>query len=82
MAMNVTCDDCGYSGTLEYVKLHDCQIVEQGGRCEDAPLCMHGREGCMPAPSGTAEYWSNLRDTMGSEAYDYQDEMGWPDDMG
>lgn len=59
-AFDVTCQSCGFSGSIELVGQHDCQIVMQGGRCEDAGACNHGTEGCMPVLEGTMDYWLKL----------------------
>ena len=59
--MTVTCNDCGYSGSIEAVKLHSCQIQEQGGRCEDYPACGHtDGDGCQTLREHTSEYWSEM----------------------
>lgn len=39
--MTVTCDRCGYSGSIDRVRVHSCYVQEQGGRCEDYPCCGH-----------------------------------------
>lgn len=60
-SMTVTCNDCGYSGSIDSVKLHSCQIQEQGGRCEDFPACGHtDGDGCQTLPEHTSEYWSDM----------------------
>lgn len=60
-SMTVTCNDCGYSGSIDSVKLHSCQIQEFGGRCEDYPCCGHtDGDGCQTLPEHTSEYWSDL----------------------
>ena len=61
MAMTVTCNDCGYSGSIDRVQLHSCQIQEQGGRCEDYPACGHtDGDGCQTLPEHTSEYWLEM----------------------
>lgn len=72
----VTCNDCGYAGSVELVKLHDCQIQENGGRCEDYPCCGHtDGGGCQTLPEHTSEYWMELmhRDP---QLYDEMDAAG------
>ena len=56
--MIVTCNQCGFSGPIDRVRLHSCQIQEQGGRCEDYPACGHtDGDGCQTLPEHTSEYW-------------------------
>lgn len=76
MAMTVTCDSCGYSGSIDRVKLHSCDIQEQGGRCEDYPACGHtDGDGCQTLPEHTSEYWMDLM-TKDPEAYEMMDQAG------
>lgn len=50
--------DCGYSGTVAAVKLHDCDIQANGGHCEDYPSCGHtDGDGCQTLPSHTSEFY-------------------------
>lgn len=59
--MTVTCDSCGYSGTLDAVRLHDCNVQSNGGRCEDFPACGHtDGDGCQTLPEHTSEYWLDM----------------------
>ena len=56
--MTVSCNQCGYSGSIERVKVHSCYVQEQGGRCEDFPCCGHtDGDGCQTLPEHTSEYW-------------------------
>lgn len=74
--MIVTCNECGYSGSIERVKLHSCQIQQQGGRCEDYPCCGHtDGDGCQTLPEHTADYWLKLM-SEGSDRYDEMDAAG------
>lgn len=50
--------DCGFSGTLRAVSLHDCDIQANGGRCEDFPCCGHtDGDGCQTLPSHTSAFY-------------------------
>lgn len=50
--------ECGYRGTLADVELHDCDIEESGGRCEDYPCCGHtDGDGCQTRAVHTAAYY-------------------------
>jgi len=50
--------ECGFSGTLAALALHDCDIFQNGGRCEDYPCCGHtDGDGCQTLPSHTAEFY-------------------------
>lgn len=74
--MTVTCNDCGFSGTLEAVSVHSCYVQEQGGRCEDYPCCGHtDGDGCQTRPEHTSAYWSRMRERMGDEAFEYATEQ-------
>jgi hypothetical protein len=56
--MHVTCNDCGYPGTLAALALHSCDIQTQGGRCEDYPCCGHtDGDGCQTLPSHTSDFY-------------------------
>jgi hypothetical protein len=73
-SFEVTCNECGYAGSIERVRLHDCTIEQQGGRCEDFPACGHtDGDGCQTLPQHTAEFWTDLYtrfpDTDFSDAY-------------
>lgn len=75
-SFTVSCNNCGYSGSVERVKLHSCQIQEQGGRCEDFPACGHtDGDGCQHLPEHTSEYWMNMMHRLG-DRYDELDQMG------
>lgn len=53
-----TTEDCGYTGTLRALSLHDCQIAIQGGRCEDYPCCGHtDGDGCQTLPEHTSAFY-------------------------
>lgn len=59
--LQVTCNSCGFSADISRVKLHSCQVQEQGGRCEDYPACGHtDGDGCQQLPEHTSEYWLDL----------------------
>lgn len=83
-----TCTDCGYSGTLAALELHDCQIAEQGGRCEDYPCCGHtDGDGCQTLPEHTSDfYYRNpqfLHEPGSPEWYDAMDDgRDYDDDEG
>ena len=81
MAFTVTCNECGTSGTMEAVKLHDCDIALNGGRCEDFPACGHtDGDGCQTLESHTADYWMNLM-RQDPDLYDEMDASGAWDHM-
>jgi hypothetical protein len=68
---SVTCNECGYSGSIERVKLHSCQIQKQGGRCEDFPACGHtDGDGCQTLPQHTSEFWSDLYQKYPDQDFD------------
>lgn len=70
--MTVTCNQCGYSGTLARVQVHSCYVQESGGRCEDYPCCGHtDGDGCQTLPEHTSAYWSRLHEELGDEEYEY-----------
>lgn len=74
---SVTCDDCGYSGSIERVQLHSCAIQRSGGRCEDYPCCGHtDGDGCQTLPSHTAAFWSDMM-RRDPDWYDMMDQNGW-----
>ena len=74
--MTVSCNRCGYSGTIAYVKVHSCYVQENGGRCEDYPCCGHtDGGGCQTRPEHTSEYWSNLMSSMDPDEYDLYCDM-------
>lgn len=77
MAMTVTCNDCGYSGSIDAVKVHSCQIQEQGGRCEDYPCCGHtDGDGCQTLAEHTSEYWMDLM-TRYPERYEMMEQYDY-----
>lgn len=60
-SFEVTCNHCGYSADVDVVKLHSCQIQEQGGRCEDYPACAHtDGDGCQTRLEHTMDYWTDM----------------------
>lgn len=78
-SFDVTCQECGYSGSMERVALHSCDIAKQGGKCEDFPACGHtDGDGCQTLPEHTAEYWMNIQQQLGGR-YDELDAMGYWD---
>lgn len=81
--MTVTADCCGFHGTIAAVELHDCDIVANGGRCEDYPACGHtDGDGCQTLPEHTAAFYYDNPHLMfepGSpEWYDAQDDGSDP----
>lgn len=79
-SFDVECKECGYSGSMERVALHSCQIQQQGGRCEDYPCCGHtDGDGCQQLPEHTSEYWMELQRSLGQDRYDELDQMGYWD---
>lgn len=61
MAFTATCNDCGTSGSMEALKLHDCDIANNGGRCEDFPACGHtDGDGCQTQLEHTSDYWLEM----------------------
>lgn len=59
--MNVTCNTCGYAGSIKLVELHACHIQQSGGRCEDYPCCGHtDGDGCQTLREHTSEFWSEM----------------------
>ncbi len=61
MSIKATCNECGYSATLDALNLHSCQIQQSGGQCEDFPACGHtDGDGCQTLPEHTAAYWTDL----------------------
>lgn len=56
--MVVTHTECGYTGTLAAVQVHNCDVVNNGGRCEDYPCCGHtDGDGCQTLPSHTSDFY-------------------------
>ena len=79
--MTVTCNDCGTTGTIEAVRLHSCDIANNGGRCEDFPACGHtDGDGCQTLESHTSDYWLNLM-RQDPDLYDEMDASGAWDNM-
>lgn len=79
MPSSFTCNDCGTSGSEQWMRTHDCQSVQDvrqfGGRCEDYPCCGHQLGECEPQESFTKEYWLTHRDPDDPDAYqDYGEE--------
>lgn len=75
----VSCGECGYSGSVELVQLHSCDIAKNGGRCEDYPCCGHtDGDGCQTLREHTSEYWMELMQ-RDPDWYDYMDQQGWPE---
>lgn len=54
------CTECGYTGTLRALELHNCEIEEFGGHCEDYPACGHAWGECQTRPEHTSEYWRDV----------------------
>lgn len=79
-SFNVSCSECGYSGSIEAVQLHSCDIALNGGRCEDFPCCGHtDGDGCQTLREHTSEYWSGLMQQLGQDRYDELDASGYWD---
>lgn len=76
-----TCNECGATGSLEWMRQHPCQEVQNvrqfGGRCEDYPCCGHLLGECMPQESFTKEYW--LR-RMENEAWDPEENYAYEEE--
>jgi hypothetical protein len=60
MTRSVTCNDCGFCGSIREVELHDCNVHTHGGRCEDFPCCGHLPGECQNRPEFTSGYWVEL----------------------
>lgn len=81
----VATHECGFSGTLAALQLHNCDIQEFGGRCEDYPCCGHtDGGGCQTAPEMTSDfYYRNpqfLHEPGSPEWYDALDDQGEEDE--
>jgi hypothetical protein len=81
--MGVTCNTCGYSGTIAAVQLHSCDVQLSGGRCDDFPCCGHtDGDGCQTLPEHTSDYYLRnpmlLHEPGTPEYYDALDDM-YPD---
>lgn len=56
--LTVTCDACGFRGSLDAVSVHSCYVQEMGGRCEDYPCCGHtDGDGCQTLPEHTSAFY-------------------------
>jgi hypothetical protein len=76
----VTCNECGFSGSIAAVEVHSCYVQEQGGRCEDYPCCGHtDGDGCQTRAEHTADfYYRNpqfLHEPGSPEWYDALDDQ-------
>jgi hypothetical protein len=71
-----TCVACGTTGSLEWMRDHPCDEVQDvtrfGGRCEDYPCCGHLPGECMPSETFTKAYWEKRM--AEDEDYDYAEE--------
>lgn len=77
-AFNVSCAECGYSGSVELVELHSCAVALNGGRCEDYPCCGHtDGDGCQTLREHTSEFW--LDQMRNNPHYDEMDAAGYWD---
>lgn len=79
-AMIVTCNTCGYAGSVATVQLHSCDVQLNGGRCEDYPCCGHtDGDGCQTLAEHTADFYVRnpqyLYEAGSPEWYDAMDEM-------
>lgn len=73
---SVTCNSCGFSGSIGAVKVHSCYVQKSGGRCEDFPACGHtDGDGCQTLESHTSDYWMELM-RQDPELYDEMDASG------
>lgn len=70
MSFKATCNDCGYSGGMDELKVHSCYVQQNGGQCEDFPACGHtDGDGCQTRPSHTAEYWEDRTRSLRDAGY-------------
>lgn len=68
--ITATCDECGFGGSLNALRVHSCYVQEFGGRCEDYPCCGHtDGDGCQTLPSHTMEYWLERMSDPGYDDY-------------
>lgn len=71
MSIKATCNDCGYSASLDSLRLHSCQIQQSGGQCEDFPACGHtDGDGCQTLPEHTSAYWIDMHYAARDNGYD------------
>jgi hypothetical protein len=79
-----TCNDCGTTGSLQWMQDHPCgdvqSVNEFGGRCEDYPCCGHQPGECAPQERFTKAYWQDRYDSLSPEDRDEVDMYGWPDE--
>ncbi len=68
--LSAQCKVCGFTGSLREVELHDCDIHEHGGRCEDFPCCGHKLGECQNRPEYTSEYWYDRIRQLEDNGYD------------
>lgn len=83
--LRATCNECGFAGTLRALRLHDCYIALNGGRCEDYPCCGHtDGDGCQTRPEHTSDfYYDNpqfLHEPGSPEWYDAMDDLSEAED--
>lgn len=85
--MRATCAECGHTATLAGLALHSCELVAQGGLCEDYPCCGHtDGDGCQTLPRHTSEFYrrnpaeTHLGCDHNTGHCDYEDWEGWDDD--
>ena len=78
--LRAECLSCGRRDTIAALALHDCQIEEQGGRCEDYPCCGHtDGDGCQTLPQHTSDFYARnphlLHEPGSPEWYDAMDDL-------
>lgn len=60
--------ECGFTGTLAQLELHDCAIQDNGGRCEDYPACGHtDGDGCQTLAQHTSAFWLDNPHLLGDD---------------
>lgn len=78
-----TCSNCGFVTTdLHLMAGHSCDVVENGGRCEDFPCCGHEAGDCNGLLYGSDEaikerVLARWNDPDIDPMDPYYDEMGW-----
>ena len=54
--ITATCTECGFtSEDIMLTRSHSCQVVENGGHCEDYPCCGHEWGDCNGLKYGSDE---------------------------
>lgn len=71
MSFTATCNECGFTGAIDALKVHSCYVQQNGGQCEDYPCCGHtDGDGCQTLPTHTAEYWQDRTRALEDAGYD------------